>query len=226
MVAATTGTSRSAFNNYNKRPIRLWFVPLDPDFPLDEQHGGRLDLILHELTEDILACSLDDDDDDNNNDKNKSDSYRGVQRLTQCKLDHPECCMLVDDPSHVKTLMSRSDIANVLQSCLQGITSASGMLVQAPKFVVGSRQGSGSSTSSSSSSFATLQQRLVDLDIMFPLIAKPLTAAGTKQSHYMTVLLHYKALETFFLQTKKASQSHLLQEHVNHDATLYKAFVY
>jgi hypothetical protein len=58
---------------------------------------------------------------------------------------------------------------------------------------------------------------------MFPLIAKPLIVAGTKQSHYTTALSHHKALETFFLQPKKSTQSHLLQEHVNHDTRLSKA---
>jgi hypothetical protein len=127
----TTGAYRSSSKHNNKQPIQLSSVPLDPDLPLDEPHAGRLDLILHELTEDILACSVDDNDDDDNNDKNKSDSYRRVQRLTQCKLNHPKCCM-------VDNLMSRLDIACVLQSCLQGMTSASCMLVHAPKFVVGS----------------------------------------------------------------------------------------
>jgi hypothetical protein len=234
---ATTGTYRSSSkhnnnnNNNSKRPIRLSFVPLDPDLPLEEQHGGKLDLILHKLTEDILACSLDEnedheeEDDNHNSNNHKSDSYRRIHRLTQYKLNHPECCM-VDDPSHVKTLMSRSDIAHVLQSCLQGVTSTSGMLVQAPKFVVcrpGTSSRTGKRETERDSDFTTLQQRLVASDIQFPLIAKPLIAAGTKQSHYMTVLLQEEALHRF-LETKKSS-SHLLQEYVNHDATLYKVYV-
>ena len=244
---ATSGTYRSSSKhngNSNRRPIRLSFVPLDPDLPLEEQHGGKLDLILHKLTEDILACSLDDNDDtdDDYNNNNKSDSYRRVHRLTQYKLNHPECCM-VDDPSHVKTLMSRSDIAHVLQRCLQGVTSTSGMLVAAPKFVVTTTttttttSGNHQTTTTTSSEVATLQQRLAESNIQFPLIAKPLIAAGTKQSHYMTVLLQPEALHRLCSSTTTQQQQqqqqnttntasrYLLQEYVNHDATLYKVYV-
>ena len=38
-------------------PIRVSFVPIDLDIPLSEQHGGKFDVILHKLTEDILCLS-------------------------------------------------------------------------------------------------------------------------------------------------------------------------
>mmetsp|Transcript_33258 Transcript_33258/g.61269 ORF Transcript_33258/g.61269 Transcript_33258/m.61269 type:complete len:548 (+) Transcript_33258:366-2009(+) len=38
-------------------PIRVSFVPIDLDTPLEEQHGGKFDVILHKMTEDILCMS-------------------------------------------------------------------------------------------------------------------------------------------------------------------------
>ena len=38
-------------------PIRVSFVPLDLDSPLEEQHGGKFDAIIHKITEDILCSS-------------------------------------------------------------------------------------------------------------------------------------------------------------------------
>jgi hypothetical protein len=41
----------------HRYPVRISFVPLDPEIPLEEQHGGKMDIILHKLTEDILCLS-------------------------------------------------------------------------------------------------------------------------------------------------------------------------
>merc|ERR1719253_2051060 len=38
------------------RPIRVSFVPLDLDVPLEEQHGGTFDVVLHKMTEDIVRA--------------------------------------------------------------------------------------------------------------------------------------------------------------------------
>ena len=38
-------------------PIHVSFVPIDLEIPLEEQHGGKFDVILHKLTEDILCLS-------------------------------------------------------------------------------------------------------------------------------------------------------------------------
>ena len=38
-------------------PIRISFVPLDDSIPFIEQHSGKIDIILHKLTEDIVNAS-------------------------------------------------------------------------------------------------------------------------------------------------------------------------
>jgi Inositol 1,3,4-trisphosphate 5/6-kinase ATP-grasp domain len=56
-------------------------------------------------------------------------------------------------------------------------------------------------------------------NLSFPIIVKPLTAAGTKASHAMAILMDRTALP----HLRKVSC--LCQEYSNHDAVLYKVYV-
>jgi inositol-1,3,4-trisphosphate 5/6-kinase/inositol-tetrakisphosphate 1-kinase len=60
--------------------------------------------------------------------------------------------------------------------------------------------------------------RITVAQLQFPLIVKPLTAAGTKASHAMAVLLQPSALH-------KIPTPCVCQEYVNHDSWLYKVYV-
>ena len=253
----TTTNSCQTYNNYKQRrssrgewnrfPTQISFVPLDPDQPLEEQHGGEFDLILHKLTEDILTCSLMQDlrhqsrkhcDTSSNLSVNNSQSeqeienqqatdpsFRRVRALRDyCYRRNPRCC-LVDDPNHVQTVMSRFEIATVLQRCLKGVKTTSGIPVKSPRFVVipeCSLQ-SGENPLQQHQSPDLLQELQDNTEgnasrLSSPLIIKPLIAAGTKQSHYMLIATHQSAL------TKLPPKS-IVQEFVNHDATLYKVYV-
>lgn len=204
-TTVSTPTTTTTVNSSNKHsgtrsPVRISFVPLDPDIPLEEQHGGHFDLILHKLTEDILTCSL--------NDQNNEAALQRVLSLKRYQdCVNPGCC-LVDDPSNVQTLMSRSDIAKVLQKSLGTLRSASGVRVRAPKFVV----------VDSSLKLDEIPQQLMDRCMTAPLIVKPLVAAGTKESHFMTIILKSHAVANL-------TPGCIIQEYVNHDATLYKVYV-
>jgi len=244
----TTTNSCSTYGNYKQRrtgrgewnryPVQISFVPLDPDQPLEEQHGGKFDLILHKLTEDILTCSLMQDikysDSDNNKQSQQETerqqiidpSWRRVRALRDyCYLRNPNCC-LVDDPKHVQIVMSRSEIANVLQRCLKGVKTSSGISVKSPRFVVVPECSQQTEKGNPPQQYQTrdLVQALQDNNqgdgskLSTPFIVKPLIAAGTKQSHYMLIALHESAL------TKLPPKS-IVQEFVNHDATLYKVYV-
>jgi hypothetical protein len=46
----TTATTFSYFQEKHHFPVPTSFGPLDPNLPLEEQHGGNFDLILHKLT--------------------------------------------------------------------------------------------------------------------------------------------------------------------------------
>ncbi len=199
----TSNTGNSSKRLQNRSPVRISFVPLDPDIPLEEQHGGNFDLILHKLTEDILSCSL--------SDKKNGAALQRVQSLKRYQdRINPGCC-LVDDPAHVSALMSRSDIAEVLQTCLRDVRSTSGIPVRAPNFVL-------FEAISRPPDVPSLKQELQDLGFSTPLMIKPVIAAGTKESHFMTIILKWSALA-------KLPPRSIIQEYVNHNACLYKVYV-
>jgi inositol-1,3,4-trisphosphate 5/6-kinase / inositol-tetrakisphosphate 1-kinase len=124
--------------------------------------------------------------------ENERASKRVERLLHFC---HKYNCQLVDDPRAVRTVLSRAAIASKLMS-LQGLTTVSGIQVSTPPF-------------STSAHFTSLR---------YPVIAKPLTAAGTKSSHSMKVLLRKPRHEVF-------QEPLLFQEYINHDAVLYKIYV-
>lgn len=215
--------------------IRISFVPIDLESPLEEQHGGNFDVILHKITEDILCLSqlfssnslqvkntCDKIRDHASLRQNLGDTFiseteeqalNRVERLERYKDEHPACC-LVDHPSNVRVLMSRSDIAHILTKCLVGVTTTSGIRVGTPRFRVVEIFGDNLADEN-------VVAELIDTaPFTYPLIAKPLTAAGTVASHRMVVVLQREGLQ------KAISKSPcILQEYANHDGTLYKVYV-
>mmetsp|Transcript_28264 Transcript_28264/g.40997 ORF Transcript_28264/g.40997 Transcript_28264/m.40997 type:complete len:666 (+) Transcript_28264:667-2664(+) len=212
-------------NSAYTQSIRVSFVPLDLDSPLEEQHGGKFDAILHKMTEDILCLSnnpprKDEGDAEvfspltsitsNSDDNAMLHARERVGRLVAYKRDHPECC-LVDHPSNVQALMSRSDIARVLSDCLVGVTTRSGTPVRTPRFLVIDKVDERPPP-------GDLAEQIEQSPFTYPIIAKPLTAAGTKESHKMAVILGRSGLNYI-------SHPCLLQEYANHGGTLFKVYV-
>mmetsp|Transcript_26742 Transcript_26742/g.73740 ORF Transcript_26742/g.73740 Transcript_26742/m.73740 type:complete len:610 (-) Transcript_26742:46-1875(-) len=227
--SVTHDTPLRAPSTIRGTPIRVSFVPLDPEIPLEEQHGG-IDIILHKLTEDILLlsqlsmqheelksvlqvedaervlCSLPLSTKD-------LSAIRRVHRLCQFQKQHG--CYLVDDPVSVQTLMSRADIAKVLNECLSTVATTKGVPVRTPKHaVVGDSFGDEQSTAEA------IARAVREAQLQFPIIVKPLTAAGTKASHAMAVVTDSAGLEQI---TDRVPC--LLQEYTNHDSVLYKVYV-
>lgn len=242
-------TSSGDASHHPQRLLRVSFVPLDPDLPLEGQHGAKMDIILHKLTEDILCLSkfsplhptlvpcLGTADGSLEAllkelrqfphphqllmPQDAEEGILRVHRLMQYRKKYPECS-LTDDPIKVLTLMSRSDIAHALAGCLVGVTSASGIPVASPKFVVWDHALEAKKNETAiekEEPTEVIAQRLRSAQLSYPLIAKPLQAAGTKTSHYMTVLLNESSLEHI------DTSSCLLQEYANHNAVLYKVYV-
>ncbi len=203
------------------QPMRVDFVPLDLDSPLEEQHGGKFDAILHKMTEDILfksqlsvdvnnygrsgndgeTCTLDETD---------RQALKRIERLVKYREDHPACC-LVDHPTNVQVLMSRADIANTLSECLKGVTTKSRISVRTPRFQV---------LRVPLDDDAMVAKQIDNASLQYPLIVKPLTAAGTKSSHKMGVLLGRHGLSKM-----NGNGPCLFQEYANHDELLYKVYV-
>ena len=209
-ITETTVSTPTLSSNPGKHlPVRISFVPLDPDVSLKEQHGGKFDLILHKLTEDILSIAM--DDQKNHHPSNEAARAR-VQTLLDYKNAH-ECCCLVDDPNYVQALMNRSDISKTLEKCLQNVTSASGHPVRTPRFVV------------VDDDHSNLRTKVDQAQLHVPLIVKPLIAAGTKQSHHMTIVLQDSAFDDEERKETKIPSKSLIQQYENHNATLYKVYV-
>jgi inositol-1,3,4-trisphosphate 5/6-kinase / inositol-tetrakisphosphate 1-kinase len=138
------------------------------------------------------------------------DSTRRIQQLLDYKHNNMECC-LVDHPMSVQTVMSRADIATTLQLCLQNVQTTSGIQVRSPAYAV---------VHDISSNIHSVPWH----NLSFPIIVKPLTAAGTKASHAMTVIMENDNLNILqsILRDKVPC---LCQEYLNHDAVLYKVYV-
>lgn len=238
-------------NKHALKSIRVSFVPLDLDSPLEEQHGGQFDVILHKMTEDILCISKLSSDvvpvsmkptqivtkakysreafqnihnHKNNNkiskhetptlEESQKQAIARVERLNNYKRNHPYCC-LVDHPADIKALMSRADMTYVLSYCLQGVTTKSGIPVRNPRFHVLNNEVEDVEFLKRLSQ----PERYSDaLPFSFPFIAKPLTAAGTSQSHKMGIVLGRKGI-------KDIEAPCLLQEYSNHNGVLYKVYV-
>mmetsp|Transcript_14568 Transcript_14568/g.22463 ORF Transcript_14568/g.22463 Transcript_14568/m.22463 type:complete len:538 (-) Transcript_14568:235-1848(-) len=208
-LSSVTGIMHGASSFISRNPIiRVSFVPVDLDSPLEEQHGGNFDVILHKLTEDILTIS-------SNPDAKTEEVARATGRVENLKRymkRYNPSCSLVDHPDKIKTLMSREDIAVVLSNCLVGVTSKSGVPVRAPRFLVYPEELKGRGTESD------IADRIFTAPFTFPLIAKPLTAAGTVESHKLGIVLGKGGL-------KKLQKPCIVQEYANHDAALFKVYV-
>jgi inositol-1,3,4-trisphosphate 5/6-kinase / inositol-tetrakisphosphate 1-kinase len=186
------------------------------DIPLEEQHGGKIDVILHKLTEDILCIaqisSMAPAIPRALSPRDTSPQQLAMQRIQRLLDYHDRMgASLVDHPTAVQTVMSRADMAHTLQSCLQNVRTRSGLSVGAPAFAV--------MMDPTDESWQ---------HVAFPMMVKPLTAAGTKASHALTVLLNAPDDDgdahtvQAILQEKAPC---LCQEYCNHDGILYKVYV-
>lgn len=217
----THGQTLHSLSRHSFHPIKVSFVPLDLDSCLEEQHGGKFDVILHKMTEDILCISqleyhgkLDSVvplHESESESESKIQALQRIQRLNDYKLKYPSCC-LIDHPTNVQKLMSRGDIASTLETCLRGVETKSGIQVKTPRYRIIS--------DFNSSSSLTVAKDIDDSKLEYPLLIKPLTAAGTKQSHKMGVLLGRYGLTEI-----QGKAPFLLQEYANHDGILFKVYV-
>lgn len=211
--------SNDSFHNLPRhfQPIKVSFVPLDLDNCLEQQHGGKFDAILHKMTEDILCASQLEQKSsniilqgDSANNESENQALQRIQRLNEYKQKYPSCC-LIDHPVNVQKLMSRRDIASTLETCLKGVCTSDGMAVTTPRYTI---------VSDFHGDSQNVARDIDDSNLRYPLIVKPLTAAGTKQSHKMGVLLGRHGLTDV-----RGQGPFLLQEYANHDCVLYKVYV-
>ena len=231
-------------SSVQRHPIRVSFVPIDLDTPLEEQHGGKFDVILHKMTEDILAMSkmlrargqssedftegrvdilemggldpVSPKDPDlfgtsSSMTRHQTRASRRIQRLREYKECLHPSCVLVDSPTNILNVMSRADMAEVLTRCLAGVTTRGGIPVRTPRFRVVDEE-------TNLEQWSSLADEISSSGFEYPLIAKPLTAAGTKSSHHMGIVLARDGLQ-------RLKTPCLLQEYTNHGGKLFKVYV-
>jgi len=179
--------------------------------------------------------------------RHQARASRRLQRLHEYKQKVHPACVLVDSPNNILAVMSRADMAEVLSRCLAGVTTKGGIPVRTPRFRVveehdvntelsGFSKNGGSESiveaGDESTSIVDHRQQSIhdknstarladDIDsagFEYPLIAKPLTAAGTKSSHHMGIVLARDGLQ-------RLKAPCLLQEYANHGEKLFKVYV-
>jgi inositol-1,3,4-trisphosphate 5/6-kinase / inositol-tetrakisphosphate 1-kinase len=239
-------------------PIRLSFVPLDFNTPLTEQHSGKIDIILHKITEDIVSASTLSSSSSyihqNHNQELQQQQQQSMERIQRlldynqkqqqkqqhqtsnhhltCNNNHTQMSYLIDHPMSVRKVMCRADIANTLHECLHNIYTTSGISVGTPKYAI--LKNDTIFGTANNKSLSLLQQRIQHLS--FPIIVKPLTAAGAKSSHAMTIIMdhHHHQQEKNSNHENDIVQLYnilsnkspcLCQEYLNHDEVLYKVYV-
>ncbi|KAL7547949.1 hypothetical protein ACHAWF_011218 [Thalassiosira exigua] len=255
--------SKGSSTNVQRHPIRVSFVPIDLDTPLEEQHGGEFDVILHKMTEDILSISkmLRAQDIDREGDgrvdvmsgsenghgqppsgpmithpvdssnlfetnssmtRHQARASRRIQRLREYKQKVRPSCVLVDSPDNILAVMSRADMAEVLSRCLAGVTTKAGIPVGTPRFRVvdedADLEGENDGGPMRTRRGFILADEIDSSGFKYPLIAKPLTAAGTKSSHHMGIVLARDGLQ-------RLKTPCILQEYANHGEKLFKVYV-
>ncbi|GMH54866.1 hypothetical protein TrRE_jg7120, partial [Triparma retinervis] len=181
---------------------KVKFVPLNLDLPLEGQHGGRFDCILHKLTEDLLLVST-------SPSPPPPPVLKSIERLERLELYclKNKKCNLICPPRNVRTLMSRASIARILAGSLLHLR-APGLHFSAPLHAV----------VRTPSDVEAFRARGSGHYLGYPIIAKPLDAAGTASSHKMTVVLRAEGMGSLTLPC-------LLQEYENHGGVLFKVYV-
>lgn len=125
-------TDASASSTNLDRRIRVNFLPVDLDIPLEEQHGGKFDVILHKLTEDILGMSkiissrradagadslqmtshANVFDSTPSMTRHQARASRRIKRLEEYKESIQPECVLVDNPRNILSGKSKSSDLN------------------------------------------------------------------------------------------------------------------
>eukprot|EP00587_Corethron_hystrix_P009098 CAMPEP_0113307856 /NCGR_PEP_ID=MMETSP0010_2-20120614/6533_1 /TAXON_ID=216773 ORGANISM="Corethron hystrix, Strain 308" /NCGR_SAMPLE_ID=MMETSP0010_2 /ASSEMBLY_ACC=CAM_ASM_000155 /LENGTH=292 /DNA_ID=CAMNT_0000162793 /DNA_START=471 /DNA_END=1346 /DNA_ORIENTATION=- /assembly_acc=CAM_ASM_000155 len=155
-AAVSVSTSFVPSPRVSVSSARVSFVPLDLSFSLEEQHGGRFDVLLHKLTEDVR---------DRQN--GLPAAAARLARLENYAQARPEC-RLVDPPARLLAVLDRGATADRLRRCLDGVPG-----VRAPRFAVCGSPADFCRATEGKGAFRR------------PVVAKPRNAAGAGASHRM-----------------------------------------
>ena len=159
--------------------------------------------------------------------RHQARAVRRIRRLREYKQTAHPSCVIVDSPTNILAVISRKDMADVLSKCLSDVSTKGGIPVRTPRFRVveegeefnvALEREPGNSSEPTPIQNQYLADEIDSAGFEYPLIAKPLTAAGTKSSHHMGIVMARDGL-------RRLKTPCLLQEYANHGGKLFKVYV-
>ncbi|KAI9136402.1 inositol-tetrakisphosphate 1-kinase [Paraphysoderma sedebokerense] len=194
-------------------PYGIEFVNLDITRPLHDQ--GQIDLLLHKLTETILAAD--------NGDANANKHLENVSVFMKANPKIP----VIDPISNLRTLLNRDATFELLSKVANISSSSKEQLFHLPKSVI----------------YACAHKVPIETDrannetVTFPVIIKRSEACSSQSSHEM-VLVRSKSEFSAVLKNDVVSLKQgelkfvfgkddevMVQKFVNHDGVLFKVYV-
>jgi len=164
-------------------------LKIDLDQSLEEQ--GPFDMILHKFTDIIVKAQ-----------QGNITAQRIIRSIEDYFESHPEC-IIVDPLEGIRKLLDRHEQYNLVLDC-NGVNTESYMFI--PTFVY-----------LTSKDIDENQKKLLDANVQYPFVCKPIVAHGTKICHKMAVIFNEDGL-------KDIQPPCVAQTFVNHNATLYKLY--
>lgn len=173
------------------------FVPVDPSIPLEEQEGHPFDIILHKLP------------------SSAPQSKGWDERLEEYGRKHPGTVIL-DTPSRIHRLASRDHMLSAVKEIgkrLSGTAAGSASVAAPRQLIVEGEQ---------EAAIRGVQEKGFSL----PLLAKPLKADGSQDSHALALVHDHSGLARLAKgQVPGLEPPCVLQEFVDHGGALFKVYV-
>jgi len=133
---------------------------------------------------------------------NDTDSKRQLELFTQYCEEYPNM-VVIDSMEAVSNVIDRLRLCEIIDGAN---LEFKGRCIRSPP------------------TFQSTQSDFEDL-INFPIICKPLSACGSRDSHQMAVVLNNQALGYFLSAEENKEVTWVLQEYINHGGIILKAYV-
>lgn len=171
-------------------------MQLDPTRELEEQEGHPFGVILHKLPSSV------------------PESSGWHQRLERYARLNPSCVVL-DSPSHIQRLASRDHMLSVVREMSKQLRlSCSSAMVAAPRQLLLERNQ------------PDILDGLREHTFSLPLLAKPLKADGSQDSHALALVHDHDSLQRLSSGLVSGLEPPcVLQEFVDHGGALFKVYV-
>ena len=176
----------------------MWYNAVDLTMDLELQ--GKYDLIVHKALDLYLTAD--------------EASRNAVREFSEYVERHKEVCV-IDSVEHMDVCASRQTFLTSLQTLLQSNLPEFPYRIRTPW--------SYSLPSPSESVLPTVLSAMSSACVAFPMMVKTVDSATSATSHLMYVVFDEEGLRTALSCYQEPL---LIQEYINHDATVYKIYVF